>query len=87
VVAASDAYVRVLIRRPHAYFFLNDLFEDQGGVKSATPEGCTLADGTNVPLPGIYVLDADGDYEASSSISKTNLLELLEQNVSDDQSE
>jgi len=69
--------VRVIIRRPHAYFFINDLFEGRGGIKSATPAGCTLADGSTAPLPGIYVLDADGKVEGSSTVARQGLLKML----------
>jgi len=77
VVRAAEDYVRIIVRRPHAYFFIGDVFADRGGIQSATPQGCTLADGSSAPLPGIYVLDSDGKYEASSEISKADLLELL----------
>ena len=61
--------MRVIIRRPHAYFFLDAQFEDQGGVVTGTPQGCVLGDGTPVPIPGVYVLSADGDVEASVALA------------------
>ena len=79
---AADGYVRVIVRRPHAYFFLQDLFEDRGGMRSATPAGCTLADGTTAPLPGIYFLDAEGGFLESVALASANardeILDLLE---------
>ncbi len=77
MVRAADNYVRVIIRRPHAYFFIGDIFADRGGIESATAQGCSLADGSTAPLPGIYVLGSDGTYEASSGISKAGLLKML----------
>ena len=77
VVRAADAYVRLIIRRPHAYFFIGDVFKDRGGIQSATPSGSTLGDGSSAPLPGIYVLNPDGSVEASSDISKADLLKIL----------
>ena len=68
MVAAADEYVRVIIRRPHAYFFLADTFADRGGISSGSPAGCVLADGTTAPLPGIYLLDADGGFLASVAL-------------------
>jgi len=59
-VAAAEPFVRIIVRRPHAYFFLDDLYADRGGIRSATPEGATVGDGATAPLPGIYVLDAEG---------------------------
>ena len=69
MVQAADDYVRVIIRRPHAYFFLGDLFRDRGGLKGATPSGSTLGDGSAAPLPGVYVLDSQGKFEASTGLT------------------
>ena len=66
---AADEYVRVIIRRPHAYFFLQDTFEERGGIRSATPAGCVLANGTTAPLPGIYLLDEDGGFLESVALA------------------
>jgi hypothetical protein len=77
VVRAAEDYVRIIVRRPHAYFFITDLFNNRGGIKTATPQGTTLTDGSSAPLPGIYVLDSAGKYEASAEISKADLVEIL----------
>ena len=77
MVLATDDYVRIIVRRPHAYFFIGDLFKERGVIQIATPAGTTLADGSSAPLPGVYVLNADGGYVASSEISKPDLLEML----------
>ncbi len=69
--------MRVIVRRPHAYFFLDAQFEDQGGVASGTPQGCVLGDGTPVPSPGVYVLSADGDVEGSVALAGKNAREEL----------
>lgn len=61
--------MRVIIRRPHAYFFLSEQFKDQGGVASGTPQGCVLGDGTPVPIPGVYILNATGKVEASVALA------------------
>lgn len=52
--------MRIIIRRPHAYFFIQDAFESEGGITSATPAGCKLGDGSTAPLPGVYLLDGEG---------------------------
>lgn len=82
---AADEYVRVIIRRPHAYFFLQDTFEERGGIRSATPAGCVLADGTTAPLPGIYLLDEDGEFLESVALAGATggkaLLEALDRNA------
>ena len=77
MVRAADDYVRIIVRRPHAYFFIGDLFKARGGIQTATPSGTTLVDGSSAPLPGVYLLDSDGKYEASSEITKQELLKML----------
>ena len=57
--------MRVIIRRPHAYFFLNETFADEGGIASANPAGCVTEHGTELPLPGLYVLDSEGRFVAA----------------------
>ena len=79
-VRATEAYVRIIIRRPHAYTFLNETFSDQGGIASATPAGCVTADGTTLPLPGLYVLDSDGGFLGVAAIRSVEaLVELLQE--------
>jgi hypothetical protein len=78
VVRATKDYVRIIIRRPHAYLFLDQTFEKEGGVVSATPAGCVTADGTVLPLPGLYILDAQGQPIATTPIrSLEEMTELL----------
>lgn len=74
--AAGD-YVRVIVRRPHAYWFIDELFEDRGGIQLGTPAGCTLADGTTAPLPGVYLLDATGGHINSVGLASPGALENL----------
>jgi hypothetical protein len=82
VVQASEAFVRVIIRRPHAYFFLSELFKEQGGVASGTPQGCVLGDGTPVPIPGVYLLSPKGEVLANVALvgkdANQELLKALE---------
>lgn len=52
--------MRILIRRPHAYFFIDESFAQQGGISGASPAGCELANGTIAPLPGVYFLNESG---------------------------
>jgi copper chaperone CopZ len=79
VVRATDGYVRVIIRRPHAYWFLDQTFADEGGVASATPAGCVTADGTVLPLPGLYVVDSEGASVATTTIRNVDeVLDMLD---------
>ena len=58
---ATDEYVRVIIRRPHAYWFLIDLNggEDAARNINATPAGVVIDDGDLLPIPSLFFLDAD----------------------------
>lgn len=68
MVRETEGYVRIIIRRPHAYWFLNQTFADEGGIASATPAGCVTGDGTELPLPGLYVVDDGGNFVAATAI-------------------
>lgn len=75
-----DDYVRIIIRRPHAYSFLNETFVDEGGIATATPAGCVTANGTELPLPGLYIVDSEGRFVASSAIrSIDEVVEMLDE--------
>ena len=79
MVRATEGYVRVIVRRPHAYFFLNETFNEEGGIASATPAGCMTADGTVLPLPGLYILDSEGVFVATTAIqSVEEVVDMLE---------
>lgn len=54
--AAGD-YVRLLIRRPHAYWFLEATYGESGGLGTAEPSGARTGSGERLPLPGLYVLE------------------------------
>jgi hypothetical protein len=78
VVDAVQGYVRIIIRRPHAYFFLENAFADAGGIESGIVAGCRIADGTIAPLPGFYVMNAEGDVESRIALTpSTTPLELV----------
>lgn len=79
VIRAAGDYVRIIIRRPHAYGFLNETFADEGGVASATPAGCVTGSGTQLPLPGLYVIDSEGGVVATTTIrSVAEVVEILD---------
>ena len=71
--------MRVIIRRPHAYSFLNETFAEEGGIASATPAGCVTGNGTELPLPGLYVVDSEGRFIAATTIRNVEeIVEMLE---------
>ncbi len=59
--------MRVLIRRPHAYWFLErypELYESMiRSAPSGAPEGAVVIDGTKAPIPGFVFLSPKGEYE------------------------
>jgi len=61
VIAGSQDFVRIIIRRPHAYWFLMDLGggDDDSRSISATPAGVIIDGGDLLPIPSFYFLDAD----------------------------
>lgn len=78
MVRAADDYIRVLIRRPHAYFFLEDVFPELVSLGRATPKGFVRTDGTVAPLPGVYLFNSDFEFEEHARVEKVALLKLLE---------
>lgn len=81
MVRAADPFVRVLVRRPHAYFFLGEYLAPDGSGMSGAVDGVTLDGGRRLPIPGVYVLDAAGEPLASVSLlaaeGRERLLEAL----------
>ncbi|MFT7485572.1 MAG: hypothetical protein ACI9F9_001422 [Candidatus Paceibacteria bacterium] len=77
VLRASEDYVRILLRRPHAYFFRDNLYRGMLGVRMDELRGPILSDGSLPPIPGVYVLDADGALVGSSPIYAKSLRVLL----------
>ena len=61
VVAGSQDFVRIIIRRPHAYWFLMDVGggDDTSRSISATPAGVVIDDGDLLPIPSFFFLDSD----------------------------
>jgi len=57
VARASEGFVRILIRRPHAYEFVSRYALSSGAIASADATGVVLVDGRLAPIPGLYVLD------------------------------
>jgi hypothetical protein len=82
VLRASEGFVRILIRRPHAYEFVQRYALREAEPVSADESGVVFVDGGRAPIPGLYVLDADGRVLASvpllDSRAKEALLRALE---------
>lgn len=82
MVRASEGFVRILIRRPHAYQFVERHVRVGAELASADESGVVFVDGATAPIPGIYVLDADERILGSASLlaadAKETLLRALE---------
>ncbi len=61
VVEGSRDFVSIIIRRPHAYWFLEDIGNDGRESLSirATPAGLYIDDDDLLPIPSFFFLDAD----------------------------
>lgn len=65
MIAATEGWVRLLVRRPHAYWFLEehtDVWEVmiRPDPTPDAPAGAIVLDGSRAPIPGFVLLDADG---------------------------
>ena len=74
--------MRVLIRRPHAYWFLQqypDLLESLfRPAPGDAPPGVIVVDGTKAPIPGFVFLSAAGELQGMVALQGPNArLELL----------
>ncbi len=84
VVEGAQGFVTVIIRRPHAYWFLEKIagLNRQTDTIIATPRGLELPKGGTLPIPGIYFLDADqavlGEVALAEPGARRKLLELME---------
>ena len=77
MVRAADPFVRVLVRRPHAYFFLGEYLAPEGSRMSGAVDGVTLDDGTRLPIPGVYVLDSTGEPLARAGLLGADAMDRL----------
>ena len=81
---AARAYVPVIIRRPHAYDFLMQAFEDQsdGTAEVRGAESGLEIGELELPIPGFYVLDAQGKIRARTGLgSVDDVLAVLHANA------
>ena len=61
VIEGSQGFVSIIIRRPHAYWFLTDLGGGEQAARNinATPAGVVIDGGDLLPIPSLFFLDAD----------------------------
>ncbi len=85
IVMGSEPFVRIIIRRPHAYWFLEDIGGADKATDSvlATPRGLTISGGELLPIPGIFFIDPDravlGRVALTDADARDRLLEIMEQ--------
>ena len=61
VVKLASRFVTLIIRRPHAYWFLKKVSGfDENAPFGAIPDGLKLPDGVVLPIPSVYILDSSG---------------------------
>ena len=79
-MCATRAYVSVIIRRPHAYDFLLQEFNDcvEGAEEVRGGDSGLQIGELELPIPGFYVLDADGKVLGKAGLASVeNVLALL----------
>jgi len=60
-VKLASRFVTLIIRRPHAYWFLKKVSGfDENAPFGAIPDGLKLPDGVVLPIPSVYILDSSG---------------------------
>jgi len=83
IVEGSQNFVRIIIRRPHAYWFLFELDgEEEPMSVSATPEGVVINQGDLLPIPSFFFIDPDrnvlGNVGLAQPDALAKALELME---------
>ena len=83
ILRASERYVSVIVRRPHAYQFLVERFAGESPTEDEVSgsEAGMLIRRQELPIPGLYVLDADGEVLGQAGLlqegARDGVLELL----------
>ena len=84
---ASERYVPVIVRRPHAYAFLVERFAGESyaeGDVRGSEAGLVIRE-KELPIPGLYVLDAEGTVLGHAALlqddARAAVLELLEEHA------
>lgn len=76
----ADRYVTLIIRRPHAYWFLKLVSGfDENANFGAIPDGLKLPSGELLPIPSVFVLDGDREVLDQVALADGNAASLLRQ--------
>jgi len=75
-------YVTLIIRRPHAYWFLEHVSDpNETASVAAIPSGLRLSSGVVLPIPSVFVLDGDGEVLDQVALADSNAASLLRQTL------
>ena len=75
IVEGSRDFVRIIIRRPHAYWFLFELDgEEEPRNVSATPDGVVINDGDLLPIPSFFFIDTDHNVLGNVGLAQSDAL-------------
>jgi hypothetical protein len=67
--------VRIIIRRPHAYWFLSELGREQEPMSvSATPAGVVIDGGNLLPIPSFFFIDPDQNVLGNIALAQPDAL-------------
>ena len=75
IVEGSQDFVRIIIRRPHAYWFLSELGREQEPMSvSATPAGVVIDGGNLLPIPSFFFIDPDQNVLGNIALAQPDAL-------------
>jgi len=78
----AERYVTLIIRRPHAYWFLEQVSDlDENAQILALPSGLKLSNGELLPIPSVFVLDAKRNVIDRIALTDTNAGRTLRQTL------
>ena len=82
IVRLSERYVTLIIRRPHAYWFLEQVSDlGENAAVLAIPSGLKLPSGEILPIPSVFVLDGDREVLAQVALADSNAASLLRETL------
>ena len=82
IAQLADRYVTLIIRRPHAYWFLEQVSGlDANAQILALPSGLKLSNGEVLPIPSVFVLNAQRDVIDRVALADGNAANALQRTL------
>ena len=82
IAKLSGEFVRLIIRRPNAYWFLEELTGTSNEQSVlALPEGLKIGDREILPIPGVYFLDPNREVRGTIALLESGAQRALEETM------